>query len=109
MTRGKSCYPDAVVYTVTHHIAVFEVQPAAFMSDHTIIEKYRSMERYCKEHGFMYMMVDPILEYMTFEEFQDIEIHQCVIDIFYELRAKRIAENTPIITNEDVKQWYCCA
>lgn len=77
-------YPDAAIYTITHHIAIVEVQPSSFMSDHTIIEKYQSLARYCEERGFMYMMIDPVRK-ETFEQFRNMEIHKCVLDLFEEL------------------------
>lgn len=104
--RG-SYYPDVFIYTVTHHIAVIEVKTIAFMAKHTNIEKYRSLGKYCKERGFMYMMVDPTRDYMTFEEYREENVVPCIIDIFDELQENLPEdEDEPIFTTEDVKRWY---
>lgn len=46
-------YPDIVVYTTTHHIAIIEAESAAFMSFHRDIERYHALQEYCEENGYL--------------------------------------------------------
>ena len=104
--KTANYYPDIVVYTTTHHIAIIETESAAFMSFHRDIERYNALEEYCEENGYLYMMVDPMREYQTFEEFRDMDVNQTVLDFFDVLQKKHLRENEPIIKNKDVKNWY---
>lgn len=104
---GKSYYPDLVVLTKDYRIAIIEIKPATAMSYHLNIEKYAALEEYCLENGYLYMMIDPALDYMTLDELEDLYVYDELIEIFDELESKKKKSKTPIcFTDADVRKWY---
>ena len=50
-------HPDIAVLTHENKIAIIEVKSLTAMSYHVNMEKYKGLEAYCKEKGFMYGMI----------------------------------------------------
>ena len=105
---GCNYQPDIVALTHDNHIAVFEVKPLIAMSNHTNIEKYRFLAKYCEERGFMYVMLDPNMEYTSFEELRDMEVCRELLEMFEEFNAKPHTSRRPYkhFDNHDVEKWY---
>lgn len=70
----KSYFPDITMLTKTGKIAIIEVKPALAMCQHVNIKKYEALARHCKKKGFMYGMIDPDNNYMTYEDLKKLPI-----------------------------------
>lgn len=101
-------YPDIIALTRDHHIAVIEVKPATAMDYHKNIEKYYALRSYCSQNGFLYMMVDPQMNYMTFEEVRDMDVSTDLYSAFEEWDQTTVDGEVPLLTFNDghVEEWY---
>lgn len=102
-------YPDIVAYTKDDHIAIFEVKTRVALDKHTCMEKYNALAAYCEEHGFMYMMVDPMANFTTFEELRDMEVCAEFLEWFNEwIDEEPDDPKAPYkhFDDEDVRKWY---
>ena len=103
-------YPDIVLLTKDYHIAIVEIKPCKFMSHHINIEKYIHLMRYCEENGYMYMMIDPINDFMTFEEFRWMDVDEALFGAFEDLKKEYGFFDDPKkdlnITDTMVEEWY---
>ncbi len=104
----KMYSPDIAVLTNENQIAIFEVKSLTAMSYHSNMEKYRGLEAYCKEKGFMYAMIAPATNYMSYEElkYKELRSDQALEDLFETCSGiDSPYESTPF-KYEDVKLWY---
>lgn len=103
----RNYYPDIIALTKDFHIAIFEVKAAGAMANHTNIEKYNALSAYCKSHGYLYAMIDPAENYITYEEFRDMPVCQHLIDTFAEL-AKQVEKRPSalLFDSNTVDRWY---
>lgn len=101
-------YPDIVTLTSDNRIAIIEVKPITAMSCHRNIEKYKALSKYCKENGFIYAMIDPDEDFMTFEELKNIDICECIEYMFYLYREDIKSKKKKLIKFDDsnVNSWY---
>lgn len=101
-------YPDIVALTVDHHIAIIEVKPVTAMDNHKNMEKYRALEAYCRERGFMFMMIDPQHDFMTYEEMRDMDVCGPLLDMFIELNEMPVPEDCycKFFDDDKVDKWY---
>ena len=104
----RDYWPDIVALTQDNRIAIFEVKPATAMDNHTNMEKYRALAEYCKEHGFMYVMIDPAADFMSFEELRDFNVCRGLWERFKELNNKPHTAKKPykFFDDDDVKEWF---
>lgn len=105
---GCSYQPDIVAFLSDGHIAVFEVKPTSAMGNHKNIEKYRSLKKYCEEQGLMYVMIDPMSEFMSFEELRDMAVCTELLAMFEELNNRPHTSKEPYkyFDDSDVEEWY---
>ena len=105
---GCSYKLDIVAFLHDGHIAVFEVKPTSAMDNHTNIEKYRSLAKYCEEQGFMYVMIDPAARFMSFEELRDMAVCTERLVIFEKINDKPHTSKEPYkyFDDLDVEEWY---
>ena len=101
---GKSYYPDIVVLTKKHHIAIIEVKPSVSMSYHLNMEKYHALSQYCEQHGFEYMMIDPIDGFKTYDEIADMGVCSELLEYFE--RPLRGSKKYWSFSDKDVNKWY---
>lgn len=107
--REKITYfPDIIALTNDRKIAIIEVKPVTAMSYHKNIEKYRALGEYCKKNGFIYVMIDPDENFMTFEELKNIEACACIEYMFYLYREDLKEKKTMVVQfdDSDVNGWY---
>lgn len=102
--RGKSYYPDIVVLTKKHHIAIIEIKPSISMSYHLNMEKYRALADYCEQRGFEYMMIDPADGYRTYDEIAEMGVCPELLDYFKKPVSGTKRYRT--FNNNDVERWY---
>lgn len=105
---GLSYFPDIVALTRDNHIAVFEVKAATAMDNHSNMEKYRALAEYCKERGYMYVMIDPAADFISFEEIRDMDVCSELLEMFVEWQEKPDSPRRPYksFDNDDVNDWY---
>lgn len=103
---NKNYYPDVVMLTLDNRIAIIEVKPISAMSHHSNIEKYEALRNYCKDKGYMYTMVDPDNNYMSFEDLIDYEVAFEIEDeIDYWINS--IGDNEySCFQKDEVEEWY---
>lgn len=101
-------YPDIVALTKDGHIAVFEVKPVTAMSNHKNMEKYESLAAFCKQKGYLYTMIDPAENFLTYEEICEMQVCSEFLDFFLEWQSEPDTERVPFkyFTDEDVNFWY---
>ena len=102
---GKNYYPDFVVLTQDGKILIIEIKQAKMMSHHTNLEKYEWLSDFCKSKGYMYMMVDPGLDFMTYDELYDMDIAEGLLEHFNKL-IKKSKRSTVYFDNSHVEKWY---
>ena len=102
--KGKSYYPDIVVLTKKHHIAVIEVKPSVSMSYHLNMEKYRALADYCEQQGFEYMMIDPQDGFKTYDEIADMGVCPELLEYFE--KSVTGSRKYRTFSNKDVEKWY---
>lgn len=106
-TSEKYYYPDIIALTNDGYIAVIEVKPVTAMSYNIVLAKYDALADYCEENGYMYMMVDPDHDFMTFDELYDLKIDSDLFEIFEEFEKQRSKSKNPIrFDADDVNEWY---
>lgn len=106
-TSEKYYYPDVVTLTKDGYIAVIEVKPVTAMSYNIVLAKYDALADYCEENGYLYMMVDPDHDFMTFDELYNMSVDGGLIDIFDNLEEQRKKAKKPIrFDDDDVNDWY---
>ena len=98
----KNYYPDMVILTKHHHIAIIEVKPVNDMDYHINIAKYKALKQYCEERGYEYMMVDPENDFISFEELLDYPVIDDIIRIFED----NDGADSFYFNQEDVSEWY---
>ena len=100
--------PDIVILTNKGHLGIIEVKPTIAMSYHLNVEKYNALKQYCEENGFVYMMVDPDSDYMTFEEFCQKSIPDSIRKLFVPMEKRVSVGLTPYFhfSNENIEEWY---
>ena len=102
-----SYYPDIAALTWDDHIAIIEVKPAAHMSNYKVLDKYDALENYCIKNGYMYVMVDPIQDYTTYEELQNADVQIPELQEFFEENCYDIdTRNLVMFDTEDVNDWF---
>ena len=102
---GKRYQPDIVVLTHDNHIAIFEVKAASAMSNHMNMEKYDALAEFCKGHGYMYVMLDPKENFVTFEDVRDMDVQEDLLEMF----EVWMDEPEPVLKSfdeSDVDLWY---
>ena len=120
----KKYHPDIAVLTHENKIAIIEVKSLTAMSYHVNMEKYKGLEAYCKEKGFMYGMIALSSQnvaspqnvqytspkYTSYEELRDMDMHcaQEFLDLFF---AWDQAEQCPWtasnpFTQKQIKMWF---
>lgn len=104
-SKDKDYFPDFVILTKDYHIAIIEVKALSAMSYHLNLEKYKALEKYCKEHGFEYMMIDPDYDYKTIDELMRIRVNKRLENAFIKQGRKKPNEET-LIDKELVSRWY---
>lgn len=104
-SRNNKYYPDFVILTKDHHIAFIEVKSLTAMSYHLNLEKYDALEKYCREHGYEYMMVDPSRNYSTIDQLKHKKISKDIEKAFVQHGRKKENEDT-LIDKETVESWY---
>ncbi len=97
-----SYYPDMVVLTKLNHIAIIEVKAATAMDNHSNMEKYAGLEEYCYEHGYEFMMIDPINGFITYDELRDMRVVEGLCELF-EVHDE---DSCFHFDKEDVAEWY---
>lgn len=100
--------PDIAAITNGGHIVIIEVKPLIAMSCHMNIEKYQGLREYCESKGFMYAMLDPDSEYMTFEEFRKTVVPDDVRKMFVPLEKRAAVGNKAYFhfNKEIIDEWY---
>ena len=101
----KKYYPDIVALTSDNHIMIIEVKPAAMMSYHLNMEKYERMTEYCEEHGYIYAMLDPTENFMSYEELRDMPVHPELLDLFDGL-VEQSEDGIVSFDKYDVDSWF---
>lgn len=104
-SSNKKYYPDIVALTTDNQIMIIEVKPAEHMSRHTNMEKYEGLVEYCEEHGYIYAMLDPTRDFMSYEDLRDMRVDPELCDIFDELVEE---SNDHIVSFDkyDVSEWF---
>jgi hypothetical protein len=103
--EGLSYYPDIVALTNDNHIMIIEIKPASHMSRHTNMEKYEGLSEYCISRGYMYAMIDPSKDFMTYEELRDMPVTTELLELFEELVEE--SDNRIVCFDKyDVADWY---
>ena len=100
-----SYYPDIVALTQDNHIMIIEIKPAARMGHHTNIEKYERLSEYCEEHGYIYAMIDPTKDFMSYDELRDMPVDPDLLSHFEELE-KQSRKVIVSFDKYDVMEWY---
>ena len=101
----KKYYPDIVALTADNHILILEVKPVTMMSYHLNMEKYERLSEYCEEHGYIYAMLDPTEEFMSYEELRDMPVHPELLDLFDEL-VEESEDHVVSFDKYDVDDWF---
>jgi len=102
----KSYFPDITLLTKTGNIAIIEVKPALAMCQHVNIKKYEALAKHCKKKGFMYGMIDPDNNYMTYEELKKLPICLGLSRRFNEWLANIPEGYYSHFDKETVNEWY---
>ena len=107
-TAHNKYSPDIVILTTDNRIGIIEVKSTKAMSYHLNIEKYNALQKYCEENGFMFMMVDPDSDYMTFEELKNKSVPDSIKKIFAPMEEAISIGTIDIFhfDNKDVDRWY---
>lgn len=100
-----SYYPDIVALTQDNHIMIIEIKPLTSMSYHINMDKYERLAEYCEEHGYMYAMIDPTKDFMSFEELRDMPVDPDMLAHFEELE-KQSRKVIVSFDKYDVMEWY---
>ena len=107
-TSHNKYSPDIVILTNDNRIGIIEVKPAIAMSYHLNIEKYNALQKYCEENGFMFMMVDPDSDYITFEELKNKSVPDSIKKIFAPIEEAVSIGTIDLFhfDKKDVDRWY---
>ena len=108
MRSNLNYSPDIAAITNGGHIIIVEVKPLIAMSYHMNLEKYRGLRKYCESNGFMYAMLDPDSEYMTFEEFRKTIVPDDVKKLFVPLEKRAAVGSKEYFhfNKENIDEWY---
>ena len=98
-----SYYPDIFALLKDNTVAVIEVKALNAMSYHKNLEKYNSLEDYCNRNGYRYTMIDPQHDFMTCEEFEQMEFAPGLDEVLLERMNRNYLSS---FNTEDVKHWY---
>lgn len=79
--KPKKYYPDLVMLTHDHKIAIIEVKQTKMMSYFENIVKYEALKKFCEENGFIYTMCDR--DFITFEDIKKRKVTDKVKNLFY--------------------------
>ena len=106
--KNLDYHPDIVAITKFGHIVFFEVKSVTAMDNHINIKKYEYLEQYCKSNGFLYVMIDPQHNYMTFEELCEMPVIDDFLDMFEKWNNEPVNESEPYkhFNDEEVNHWY---
>ena len=106
-TSKKYYYPDIVTLTNDGYIAVIEVKPVTAMSYNIVLDKYDALADYCEEKGYLYMMIDPDHDFMTYDDLYDLKINSDLFEMFEEFEEQRSKSKKPLrFDADDVNEWY---
>jgi hypothetical protein len=100
-----SYYPDIVALTNDGYIMIIEVKPASMMSYHLNMEKYDRLAEYCEEHGYIYAMLDPTEDFMSYEEVRDMPVNPDLLDLFDDL-VEQSKHSIVSFDKYDVDDWF---
>lgn len=104
-SKNKKYFPDIVILTIDGYIGIIEVKETIEMTYHLNIDKYNELKKYCESNGYLYMMVDPINDYLTFEELKNIEVNDKVVKIVQDWITTNKNTNK-YFDNNDINKWY---
>ena len=94
--KNRRYYPDFVVLTKTGKVVIIEVKPIADMATKQNLKKYKALAKYCKQHGYLYLMCDKLLR--PYSKVKEEKRHGKV-----ERAIKHALEDTGRFTAQDYK------
>lgn len=84
--KAKKYYPDIVMLTKEHHVAIIEVKPLELMCNYYSLEKYKALKEYAKQNGYLYVMCDR--NFKTIENLVSKRIPHKIQKYFYDILEK---------------------